>query len=132
MNLKYHSNKIDKELARDFPDYKEDLLNLYERMVNLEIPFKSMYYANYFQGSSSIKKVLPSLIPELSYYRLNIQNGTDAQAIFRNLINGKYHQNNKKGKLFYKIKKDLLDYYSLDTYAMVVLLRKLQELLNCN
>ena len=129
-NKSFEKSRI-KELARDYPEYEKELMRLVDRMVDLEVPFNKYYYHHAFEGSSSIKKVLPVLVPELSYDRLNIQNGSDAQAIYRNLINKEYHtEGGNKGKLFNKTKRDLLDYCKLDTYAMVMLLRKLKELNN--
>lgn len=50
-----------KELARDFPQYSNQILSLNSRLVDLEIPFKNKYiYSPKQQSSSSIKKVLPS------------------------------------------------------------------------
>ena len=119
-----------KELAKDYPEYEKSLMSLIDRMVDLEVPFNKYYYHHEFEGSSSIKKVLPVLVPELSYDRLNIQCGSDAQAIYRNLINKEYHtEGGNKGKLFRKVRRDLLDYCKLDTYAMVVLLRKLKSII---
>ena len=103
-------------------------------MVDLEIPFKKYYYHHDFEGSSSIKKVLPVLVPELSYDRLLIQNGSDAQAIYRKMLDKFYHTKGADGKLyrgreFNKMKKGLLNYCALDTMAMVMLLRTLHKLL---
>lgn len=126
-NKSFEQTRI-KELANDYPEFSKDLLSLNERMVDLEVPFKNDFYNHSFEGRSSIKKVLPVLVPELSYDRLEIQNGAEAQAIYRNLINGKYMtQSGNKGKEFYKVRKNLLDYCKLDTFAMVQILRKLRE-----
>lgn len=128
-NKSFEATRI-KELARDFPEFAKDLLAMNERMIDLEIPFKKYYYHHDFEGRSSIKKVLPVVVDELSYDRLNIQNGADAQAIYRNLIQGEYlTEKGYKGKKFEKVKQDLLDYCKLDTYAMVMLLRKLRDLM---
>lgn len=126
-NKSFEQTRI-KELAKDFPQYEKDLLALNDRMVDLEIPFKNDYYNHSFEGRSSIKKVLPVLVPELSYDRLEVQNGAEAQAIYRNLINGKYlTESGKKGKMFFTVRKNLLDYCKLDTLAMVEILRKLKS-----
>jgi len=62
-----------KEIARDFPKYSEPTHSIIERIVDLMIPFqKKWYYTPEMQGSYSIKKVLPALVPELSYDGLDI------------------------------------------------------------
>ena len=127
-NKSFEETRI-RELANDFPKFKTQLLALIPRLVDLEIPFKKHYYVHEFEGRSSIKKVLPVMCPELSYDRLNIQNGSDAQAIYRNLINKVYHTDKGyKGKQFEKVKQDLLDYCGQDTIAMVELLKALRNL----
>jgi hypothetical protein len=124
-NKSFEQSRI-KELAKDYPKFKKRLLSLNDRMVDLEVPFKKAFYTHKFEGRSSIKVVLPVLVPELSYDRMEITNGADAQAIYRNLIDGKYHtKSGNKGKEFYQVKKNLLDYCKLDTYAMVMIYRKL-------
>ena len=67
-------------------------------------------------GSYSIKYVLPALFPDdpsLDYHNLDmVHNGSEAMNIFSNL--GKY---SKEEQL--EIRKNLLKYCCLDTYAMV-------------
>lgn len=88
--------------------------------MDLEIPFrKKYYYTKEMQGRSSIKKVLPALVPELSYSDLDIQEGGTASATFLAMHKGEYEGD-------YDItRQQLLDYCKLDTYAMVKILEKL-------
>lgn len=109
-----------KELARDFPQYAEGLLALNERMVDLEMPFRNKwYYSKEMQGRSSIKKVLPALVPELSYLDLEIQEGGTASAIYMAMHRGVYLGD------YNTTRQQLLDYCKLDTWAMVKLLEVL-------
>jgi hypothetical protein len=106
-----------KELARDFPKYAEPLLDLNERMVDLEIPFRRRWYATKeMQGRSSIKKVLPALVPELSYADLAIHEGGTASSTYLAMHRGVYAGD------YAKTRQDLLDYCKLDTFAMVQVL----------
>ena len=113
-----------KELANIFPDLSDDLMELVERFVDLIIPFRKLgYYHPDFNGSFSIKSVLPALFPddpELDYKKLEIQNGGMAMDIFANLYLLK--DQNKRDK----IRADLLAYCRLDTLAMVRILEKLR------
>ena len=74
-------------------------------------------------GSYSIKYVLPALFPNdpsLNYHNLeDVHNGSEAMNIFANL--DKYSKNEQE-----KIRKSLLSYCELDTYAMV----KIYDFLN--
>ena len=52
-----------RELARDFPSYKEWVDSVLERIIDLRVPFSKFWYYNPVQhGSASIKKVLPALV----------------------------------------------------------------------
>ena len=73
------------------------------------------------KGSWSIKKVLPCLVPELSYTSLgSVQDGTQAQAIYFAIINGSLDEIAKEAG-----QADLLDYCKLDTLAMVRIIEKI-------
>ncbi len=98
------------------------LLELNERFIDLIIPFrKGHYYHPLFNGSFSIKNVLPALCPDdpsLRYDKLNITNGGDASLIYKNFneINSDDHE---------KVLSDLYAYCRLDTLAMVKILEHL-------
>lgn len=115
-NMSFEKNVI-KNLASLYPDLKADLDNIYNNIKDLMIPFKNRYYYNKdMQGSYSIKYVLPALFkddPSLDYHNLDIvHNGSEAMNIFANLSS--YSTDEQK-----KIRKSLLEYCCLDTYAMV-------------
>ena len=111
-----------KDLSNFCPDIKEELLGLNERIIDLMIPFaKGGYYHPEFEGSFSIKKVLPALCKnndELDYKNLNISNGGMASSAFREL-------GNKSAEETKQVRKDLLKYCWLDTYAMYAIYNEL-------
>jgi len=117
----YHESfekTINKQLARDFPEYSESLLNLNKRVIDLMVPFQKKYiYSPKQQSSNSIKKVLPAFT-DLSYQNLEIKSGGDAMSIYADFIKGKIN-------LDEDLIKNLLEYCKLDTYAMVKLLQKI-------
>lgn len=124
-NQSFEMSRI-KELAKFKPSRKEELLALNERFVDLIVPFRGRgYYHPDFNGSFSIKSVLPAMFPnddELDYKKLgSIQNGGDAMDTFSNL-----HLLKDKSKLV-EIKKDFLAYCRLDTLAMVRIWEKLHK-----
>ena len=74
-------------IARDFPEYAEDIEKLIARVVDLMIPFqKKWYYTPEMKGSYSIKAVLPALVPELTYDDMEIADGGSASIAFENLV----------------------------------------------
>jgi hypothetical protein len=110
-----------KELNEAFPEYKKQIDNLLDRTVDLMEPFQQRwFYTAEMNGSYSIKSVLPALVPEMSYYELEIGDGEAAMAAFESLtvMTDKTERE--------KIRKALLEYCKLDTQAMVKILEKLQ------
>ncbi len=117
-----------KDLAAFAPKYEKELLALNERFVDLIMPFRGRgYYHPNFNGSFSIKSVLPAMFPndnELDYKKLgSVQNGGDAMDTFANL-----HLLKDKSKRD-EIRKDLLAYCRLDTLAMVRIFKKLHNII---
>jgi hypothetical protein len=99
-----------------------------DRFVDLIAPFRGRgYYHPDFNGSFSIKSVLPAMFlnnDELNYKKLgSIQNGGDAMDTFANL----YLLKDKSKRD--EIRKDLLAYCHLDTLAMVRIFDKLKEII---
>ena len=109
------------EMMRDFPQYTSGLQSIVDRLKDLIIPFKSRYYrTETMGGSSSIKKVLPALCPELSYNDLEISEGMTASNSFLDL----YYCTD--AETIAKTRQNLLEYCHLDTLAMVKILEKLK------
>jgi predicted RecB family nuclease len=122
-NKSFEATRI-KELASQFPEYSDKLLSLIPRMIDLAIVFqKTWLYNHCLQGSASIKYVLPFLVPELSYDRLFIRNGTDSQAFYVKMLKKDF-----KGGMYNKVKKGLLEYNRLDTWSMLAIRRRLASM----
>ena len=81
--------------------------------VVTSVIFRKHYKHPNFGGSSSIKKVLPVLVPSLGYQNLNIQDGEDAQAVWNLMINTT-SEAEKSDMIGY-----LRAYCEMDTLAMV-------------
>ena len=112
------------QLAIDFPQYADKLLAIQSRLVDLMDPFKQGHYRHpEMKGSSSIKKVLPVLIPELSYDDLNIGEGGTASLTYSQLPSMDAETREQKIK-------DLLEYCKQDTWAMVRIWEWIGERIN--
>jgi len=106
------------------PEFKQFYEELNNRVVDLMIPFSTCAYVHKdFFGSASIKKVLPALIPELSYKDLDIHAGGAAQRLWMETVLDDKRPNEKE-----KILSDLLKYCELDTLAMVRIYQFLNKL----
>ncbi|OGI87762.1 hypothetical protein A2995_00590 [Candidatus Nomurabacteria bacterium RIFCSPLOWO2_01_FULL_33_24] len=114
-----------KEMGEMFPVYKDFLTEINERIVDLMIPFADGWFCDKeFFGSASIKKVLPVIIPNLSYQELDIQEGNTAQRKWmETIIDG------KNSDLKEKIMNNLIEYCKLDTLAMSEIFKYLHNLI---
>ncbi|MDR1195447.1 MAG: DUF2779 domain-containing protein [Endomicrobium sp.] len=102
------------KLSVMFPDLCEDLRKIIDRLVDFEAIVRNNYYDARFHGRSSIKKVLPVMIPEMNYEGLEIGEGGDAAAAFSFMAMGLYDE-----EKIAETKKNLLQYCAQDTFAMV-------------
>ena len=103
------------ELAERYPRRKQALLAIIQRLVDLLPIAREHYYHPSQQGSWSIKKVLPALVPDLRYEDLDgVQDGRMAIEAFVEAIAPGTSLTRKK-----EIERELLNYCALDTYAMV-------------
>jgi len=118
-NYECGRNKEMQELA---PAYADFFASVNDRVVDLmEIFSKKMYVHPEFMGSASIKKVLPAVVPDLSYKDLNVQEGQTASRLWTQTV----LQNRFSPEEREKILKDLLQYCQLDTLAMVEIYRRM-------
>ena len=103
-------------LAERFPDLAPGLQALTRRIVDLEPCIKCISHPD-FGGRTSIKVVLPVLVPDLSYDGLAIANGDDALVTFAMMAQGKMDPSEISKK-----RMALREYCERDTLAMVRLL----------
>lgn len=107
-------------------DGYSDIAELNERFIDLLDVFRSGYiYNRDMKNSFSIKSTLPALFkddPELNYKSLDeVHNGTEAMKAYNSFKS--LDEESKE-----KLKKNLLKYCELDTYAMVKLYQKMIDL----
>jgi hypothetical protein len=114
-----------RELGDMLPEYKDSMDAINDRVVDLMLPFKNKWYDDpRFEGSASIKQVLPVVCPELSYKSLGIQEGGSAQRLWMEAVLDNKRSNEKE-----QILADLLEYCKLDTFAMVAIYRVLRQII---
>lgn len=111
------------EIGEHLPEFVDFMTDINNRIYDLMMIVKKGYYVDSrFGGSASIKKVLPVMCPELSYADLAIHEGGTASASWATLTNPHLDPERK-----YQLRRDMLAYCGLDTYAMVALLGKFAE-----
>ncbi|MFT7108202.1 MAG: hypothetical protein ACJAVT_002736 [Yoonia sp.] len=74
-----------------------------------------------FAGSTSIKKVLPVIAPDLTYSGMDVASGTDAMEAWIRLIT--MPDDNSRDQL----REAMLEYCKLDTYAMVRIFEEMER-----
>ncbi|NBK97063.1 MAG: DUF2779 domain-containing protein [Erysipelotrichia bacterium] len=103
-----------KQLAKQFPQYEEQLRNIWERMIDLAIPFSNgLIYDNRMEGMYSLKKLV-AIFTDYSYADLDISHGMEAVRNYRLLDEENAQQQEET-------RKELLAYCAMDTYAMVLI-----------
>jgi hypothetical protein len=75
-----------KKLAASFSQYHEPLLSICSRLWDQHDIFKYHYRHPAFLGKTSIKKVLPVVVPSLSYDCLEIRQGDEAQTVWEVML----------------------------------------------
>jgi hypothetical protein len=106
-------------LALMFPDLSPNLQSLIARLEDLLSLTRNHYYHPEMRGSWSLKKVLPTIAPDLDYAFIEeVQDGTGAQMAYAEAIDPATplarHQN---------LTEQLLAYCCIDTLALVRLAR---------
>jgi hypothetical protein len=110
-------------LANACPAQAADLRGLTTRFIDLLTPFRGlMYYHPDFNGSFSIKSVLPAMFPgddEADYHRLEIQDGRMAMSVYAGLAQLQDAGERRQARAA------LRAYCHLDTLAMVKIWQRL-------
>lgn len=116
--------KINRELAQRNLEHKIFFENLNSRIIDLMDIFTGQFFIHpEFKGKTSIKYVLPVLIPELSYKTLDIQEGATASNTWNKIVNKEFSDDEIKEKV-----KNLCIYCKMDTYAMYAIWKYLFDL----
>jgi hypothetical protein len=102
-------------LVRRHPDLAEALGRLRGRLVDLESIVRGDLSHPGFHGRTSIKTVLPALVPGFSYIDLEIEDAPSASASFAYLSKGDYFSAARAPL----VRRDLYAYCARDTLALV-------------
>jgi hypothetical protein len=112
-----------KKLAEWVPARALELMAIHDRLMDLLPIVRDHVYDPAFGGSFSIKKVLPALVPHLSYEGLTVGRGDVASAELWRVMFADMPESERA-----YVSEALLEYCRLDTHAMVELHRALVAL----
>jgi len=109
-------------LAAWFPEHGARIESLIARTKDLEIPFRSKHlYLWQMKGFSSLKSVLPALVPEMSYEGMEIAEGGAASLAYAGMCASSDPEE------IQRIRCALLDYCRLDTLGMVKIVEAMKD-----
>jgi len=111
-----------RQLAEAFPEFRSAFQAILKRVWDLHPVIKNHYYHPAFNGSYSIKAVLPAVAPALDYGDLAIQAGGQAAAEYYRMV---FVETDWVERA--EIREALLRYCARDTLALVELRRVLKE-----
>lgn len=103
-----------RELARDLPHLASSLLAIADRVVDLYPITCGAYYHPDMHGSWSIKSVLPTIAPDLSYGAMEVGDGAAAADAWLEILHPDTPDEHRQ-----LLRTSLADYCALDTLAMV-------------
>ncbi|WP_447983383.1 DUF2779 domain-containing protein [Nitrospira sp. Nam74] len=115
-----YERAILERLADWLPTLRADLQRVMARLWDLFPVIRDHYYHPAFEGSYSIKAVLPAVVPSLGYGDLDIQEGGMAAQIYYQMV---FDEMDLIEKV--RLKEALLHYCKRDTLAMLELRRAL-------
>lgn len=110
------------KLSNDFPEYKKQILERINRIIDIEIPFKELYYYHPSQnGSFSLKAIGNALLGRDEFAAGQVKDGEEAMAVYE--------------ELFYRKDTSTIDdqlwqlksYCRTDTYVLFEIFEKLKE-----
>ncbi|MEE2752213.1 MAG: DUF2779 domain-containing protein, partial [Myxococcota bacterium] len=115
-------SRVLKALAEQFPEHTEALEAVRARLYDLLAVIQRHYYHPDFNGTFTLKRVLPSLVDDLSYDDLEIRNGAMAAQRYPELILSKPQTDFHRS-----LRHSLLRYCERDTLALVRIRQALLE-----
>lgn len=111
------------KMMNDFPQYKKEILERINRIIDVEIPFKELYYYHPAQqGSFSLKAIGNALLGFDEFAKSAVKDGEEAMAVYNELF---YWEN--KEELNAKLQ-HLKTYCQTDTFVLYEIFEKLKQL----
>jgi len=117
-----YERAIMEQVAEAFPEFRSAIKQIVKRVWDLFPIIRDYYYHPAFQGSYSIKSVLPAVVPSMGYDDLVIREGGQAASEYYRMVFVETDWIEQSS-----IREALLQYCARDTMAMVKLRRVLGE-----
>lgn len=111
-----------RQVVEAFPEFRQRFSTVIKRLWDLHPIIKQHYYHPKFEGSYSIKSVLPAVVPTMGYEDLEIREGGQAANEYYRMV---FLESDWIEQA--RIKDALLRYCARDTMAMLEIRRVLKE-----
>ena len=109
-------------LANLFPQYRTEIAERINKIVDIEVVFKNLYYYHPNQlGSYSLKTIAGVTLKNNPYQNINVKDGVEAMALYNEL----FYKSEIEKKQTYN---ELIEYCSTDTLALFLIYQFLQKL----
>lgn len=111
-----------KRFQKDFPQFKEEIEEVFKKIVDIKLPFeKKWYYKKEMQGSLKLKTIADAVIENSPFKNLNIGHGASALAAYEDL--------QFESDLFkiMQTQEDLKNYCTADTLAITLLVDEITK-----
>ena len=116
----YEATRLD-DLAASLPDVAEAIARAQPRILDLHALIRLHVYDQAFNGSFSLKSVLPALVPSLGYDDLGIQDGGVASLALLEVMDSRTPSERRA-----ELREALLAYFGRDTEALVRVFQSLR------
>lgn len=120
-NRQFEAERL-KDLAGWLPGHAQRIASVQTRLWDLLPVVRDNVYHPEFQGSFSIKRTLPALVPEMTYEGMEIAEGSAAGLAWETLVHGQLSPSEKRS-----LRAALLAYCRQDTEAMVRMCDALEQ-----
>lgn len=115
---------VNRQIGEMYPEFAAFFAEVNEKIFDIRKIFSDQHYLHPgFRGSTSIKKVIPVLLPDLSYEDMAISDGMTASITWFHMAAGRFDEAERR-----QIYEDLCKYCHMDTWAMVEIYRFLKAL----
>ena len=110
------------ELAEWSPKFRDQIRDYQDRLWDLLPVIRAHVYDLAFEGSYSLKKVLPALVPDMKYKGMLVSEGSEAGLKWEEMLQSEVGTEERA-----RLRNALLAYCKQDTLAMVKLLEVLYQ-----
>lgn len=117
-----YEEAVIRQVMGDFPEFRSTLRSILKRLWDVQAVIRAHYYHPDFEGSYSLKSVLPALVRSAGYEDLTIREGGQAAAAYYHMVFVETDWIERTA-----IREALMRYCARDTWALVQVRKALKD-----